>query len=96
MRSFVLAGTTALMLAAAPAALNAQGAPQTSAQANAPPPAPSTTVMTRPSGQALVTSNNPGNMTPPPASALNKTYPLCSRTLQDNCRNPGEGGAGGR
>jgi hypothetical protein len=27
-------------------------------------------------------------MTPQPAT---KTYPLCSKTLQDNCRNPGEG-----
>lgn len=25
----------------------------------------------------------------PPAEAMNKTYPKCTRTLQDNCRNPG-------
>lgn len=29
-----------------------------------------------------------GNMTPPPAEA--KDYPSCSRTVQDNCVNPGE------
>ncbi len=29
-----------------------------------------------------------GNMTPPPAEA--KDYPLCSRTVQDSCVNPGE------
>ncbi|HKT76132.1 MAG TPA: Fe-S oxidoreductase [Sphingobium sp.] len=31
-----------------------------------------------------------GNMTPPPAEA--KHYPLCSRTVQDSCINPGEAG----
>lgn len=30
-----------------------------------------------------------GAMTAPPAEAMNKTYPLCSRTVQDNCRNRG-------
>ena len=38
------------------------------------------------------TSANPvtvgGNMTPPPAET--KDYPLCSRTIQDSCINPGE------
>ena len=29
-----------------------------------------------------------GNMTPPPAEA--KDYPVCSRTVQDSCINPGE------
>ncbi|MDO7833512.1 Fe-S oxidoreductase [Sphingobium sp. HBC34] len=29
-----------------------------------------------------------GNMTPPPTGA--KDYPLCSRTVQDSCVNPGE------
>jgi hypothetical protein len=31
----------------------------------------------------------------PPAEAMNKTYPVCSRTVTDSCRNPGEGGATG-
>jgi hypothetical protein len=30
-----------------------------------------------------------GALTPPPATAMNKTYPVCSRTVQDSCRNPG-------
>ncbi|CDO37694.1 MULTISPECIES: hypothetical protein [Novosphingobium] len=30
-----------------------------------------------------------GALTPPPASAMNKDYPVCSKTVQDNCRNPG-------
>jgi hypothetical protein len=29
-----------------------------------------------------------GNMTPPPAEA--KDYPVCSKTVQDSCINPGE------
>jgi hypothetical protein len=28
-----------------------------------------------------------GALTPPPATAMNKDYPVCSRTVQDNCRN---------
>jgi hypothetical protein len=36
-----------------------------------------------------VTRNNPGNMTAPPPGAMNRTYPVCTRTLRDNCRNPG-------
>lgn len=30
-----------------------------------------------------------GALTAPPAEAMNKTYPVCTRTVQDNCRNPG-------
>jgi hypothetical protein len=63
------------------------------------PAAPAqTTVTTTPArpAQTTVVTNNPGNLTPPPPQALNKTYPVCSRTLQDNCQNPGEGGAPGR
>ncbi len=37
-----------------------------------------------------------GALTPAPADAMNKTYPVCTRKLQDNCQNPGEGGAPGR
>lgn len=33
---------------------------------------------------------------PPPASSVGKAYPVCTRTMQDNCQNPGEGGAPGR
>jgi hypothetical protein len=55
-----------------------------------------TTVSANPGGPAVVTHNNPGNVTPPPESAMNKTYPVCTRRLQDNCQNPGEGGAPGK
>lgn len=30
-----------------------------------------------------------GALTPPPPEAQNKTYPVCTRKLQDSCRNPG-------
>lgn len=30
-----------------------------------------------------------GALTPPPATAMNKDYPVCSKTVQDNCRNRG-------
>ena len=38
----------------------------------------------------------PGNMAPPPADAMNKTYPVCRGGMTDNCQNAGEGGAPGR
>lgn len=115
MRNILLAGATALALAALPTALNAQqDADEANAQARPAPPtttvtpnrgAPATvtpnadgsdTVSPNPGGPAVVTHNNPGNLSPPPASALNKTYPVCTRQLQDNCQNPGEGGAPGK
>lgn len=108
MRILLLAGAATLALAV-PAGLSAQ---QTAAQANAQnSPAPATTtvtttpaqpatttVTTTPAqpAQTTITTTNPGNLTPPPASAMNKTYPVCTRTLQDSCQNPGEGGAPGR
>lgn len=42
-------------------------------------------------GSAMSSSSQPmvqGNMTVPP-DAMNKTYPPCTRTLQDSCRNRG-------
>lgn len=30
-----------------------------------------------------------GAMTAPPAEAMNKVYPVCTRKLRDSCRNPG-------
>lgn len=30
-----------------------------------------------------------GALTPPPATAMNKEYPVCSKTVQDSCRNRG-------
>ena len=108
MRTFMLAGAAALTLTALPAALNAQTADQANVQGRSMPP--TTTVTADPGSatgvnpqpesttgsSAVVTLTNPGNLTPPPQSAMNKTYPVCTRTLQDNCQNPGEGGAPGR
>src|SRR5258706_14984312 len=34
-----------------------------------------------------------GALTPPPAQAMNKHYPLCSATIQDECVNPREAGS---
>ena len=34
-------------------------------------------------------ATNPGALTAPPPEAFNKVYPVCTRTLQDNCRNRG-------
>ena len=33
-----------------------------------------------------------GALTPPPASAMNKRYPLCSATIRDSCINPRQAG----
>jgi hypothetical protein len=109
MRKLLTIGAAALSLSALPAALNAQ---QSANEANAQnPPAPATTtVMTTPAeparttvvttpaqpAQTTIVTNKPGNLTAPPPQAFNKTYPVCTRTLQDNCQNPGEGGAPGR
>ena len=30
-----------------------------------------------------------GALTPPPPEAFNKVYPVCTRKIQDSCRNPG-------
>lgn len=57
------------------------------ANARAAPPSADTTGPVR---------NFPGNLTPPPASAMNKTYPVCRGNVQDSCQNPGEGGAPGK
>ena len=56
----------------------------------------SVVVSPNPGTPAVVTTTNPGNLAPPPASAMNKVYPVCTRRIQDSCQNPGEGGAPGR
>ena len=74
--------------------------PQTADAANAAarPAPPSTTVIAdaNPATPDAVVSSNPGNLAPPPAQALNKSYPICRGAVQDSCQNPGEGGAPGR
>jgi hypothetical protein len=113
MRTLMLAGAAALVIATVPAALGAQSqapeaaptvtqsaasvepVPETANQANADaPPLPTTEEVipgdTPSEPDRLVTTHH-GNMQPPPATALNKTYPVCTRDLQDDCRNRGEG-----
>lgn len=73
-------------------------APRSADQANAqatPAPPTVTIVPGAASGAGAVVTTYPGNDSGPPASALNKTYPVCTRELQDECQNPGEGGAPG-
>ena len=94
MRTILSAAAAAIALAAVPAVASAQGAAQANTQARV-PPATTTVTPGGPEG-AVITTNNPGNLTPPPASAMNKTYPVCTRGMTDNCQNAGEGGAPGR
>lgn len=55
-----------------------------------------TTAVTQPGSETLpqvtTVTTSSGNYAPPPATAMNKTYPLCSRTVQDSCINPREAG----
>ena len=76
-----------------PAAPPAQSADEANAQA-APAPATTTVETDAATGAGAVVTNFPGNATPPPPA--NKSYPVCSRKIQDECQNPGEGGAPGR
>ena len=107
MRTLLLAATA--LAVAVPTGLSAQQSADEANAQNQPAPATTTvittpaepartTVVTTPAqpAQTTIVTNNPGNLTAPPPQALSKTYPVCTRTLQDNCQNPGEGGAPGR
>jgi hypothetical protein len=64
------------------------------ANAQAAPAPPTTTVETdAATGAGAVVTTYPGNVSAPPVA--NKSYPVCTRKLQDECQNPGEGGAPG-
>ncbi len=79
--------------------------PPTVVQANPPGPGPATdTPPNPPTADSPVPPAMPadpsyqagpykGALTPPPAEAVNKVYPVCTSRLQDSCQNPGEGGA---
>lgn len=109
MRNLMLSGVAAIALAAVPAlaqesdnnagapADQAAAQPQSADEANAEaPPAPPTTTVEpdAASGAGAVVTTFPGNVTAPPPA--NRDYPVCTRKLQDECQNPGEGGAPGR
>jgi hypothetical protein len=73
-------------------------APRSAAEANAQAqPAPPTrdVITNETTGASTVVTTYPGNLTPPSAASLDKTYPVCNAHRQDNCQNPGEGGAPG-
>jgi glucose/arabinose dehydrogenase len=111
MRNLILSGVAAIALATVPAlaqetdndanasaqADQAAPQPQSADQANAeaaPAPATTTVVPEAASGAGAVVTTFPGNVTAPPPAA--RDYPVCTRKLQDECQNPGEGGAPGR
>jgi len=107
MRTLLLAATA--LAVAVPTGLGAQQSADEANAQNQPAPATTTvittpaepartTVVTTPAqpAQTTIVTNIPGNLTPPPPQAFNKVYPVCTRTLQDSCQNPGEGGAPGK
>ncbi len=70
--------------------------PADEANAQATPAPPTVTIVPgAASGAGGVVTTYPGNDNGPPASAFNKSYPVCTRELQDECQNLGEGGAPG-
>ncbi|WP_305095739.1 hypothetical protein [Croceibacterium aestuarii] len=81
--------------AAGKAKVTANTAAAANAQAAPPPSATAVVTDNDPATPPVVAHNDPGNLTAPPASVLNKTYPVCSRKVHDSCQNPGEGGAPG-
>jgi len=85
--------TPARPSAAAQAPPPVQSADQANAQA-APAPPTATVETDAATGAGAVVTTYPGNVSAPPAA--NRSYPVCTRKLQDECQNPGEGGAPGR
>jgi hypothetical protein len=57
------------------------------------PPNPSTAAEpvppARPADPGYQAGPYKGALTPPPPEAMNKVYPVCTRKIQDSCRNPG-------
>ncbi|KUR76906.1 hypothetical protein [Novosphingobium sp. FSW06-99] len=68
-----------------------QGTGQAAQQANPPDPvtAESTVAPALPADPAYHGGPYAGALTPPPAAAMGKTYPVCTRTLRDGCTNRG-------
>ncbi|HEY0960345.1 MAG TPA: hypothetical protein VGE05_13920 [Novosphingobium sp.] len=80
-------------MGATPPADQVQANPPSAEPASPTPPNPPTASTPVPPAQPADPSYNAGPykgaMTAPPPEALNKTYPVCSKTVQDNCRNRG-------
>ena len=84
------AGTTMPPLALAD---QVQANPPSSEPASATPPNPATASSKVPPAMPADPAYNAGPYkgaaTAAPAEAMNKTYPVCTRKVQDSCRNPG-------
>jgi len=96
MLKLLATGAFALSLVAGPAAVAQTAMPMGTMPADpaAPQvPADSPAASALPPTTPTAVSNA---VPPPPAADMNKSYPVCSRTMQDSCQNPGEGGAPGR
>lgn len=77
----------------APTVVETQANPQGAGVPSATPPNPMAAADPVPPAQPADPGYHAGPykgaLTPPPAEAMNKSYPVCSRTVQDNCRNRG-------
>lgn len=86
--------------AAGPAVVQTQANPTGAGVPSATPPNPSTAAEpvapAQPADPTYNAGPYKGALTPPPAEAQNKTYPVCTKAMQDNCQNRGEGGAPGK
>jgi hypothetical protein len=77
--------------ASAPAQIQANPRGEGPATDTAPDPATADTPVApaMPADPSYQAGPYKGALTAPPADAMNKTYPVCTRKLQDNCRNRG-------
>lgn len=97
MRPIFHAGCAALAVLAAPISLSAQteSATVTTAEGRTytPTPDPQAAAQAVPPAMPADASYQggpyKGALTPPPETAMNKTYPVCTSKLQDSCRNHG-------
>lgn len=101
--ALMLASTSPLLAAQQPTPPMPMPMPE---QVQANPPGPGTPSVTPPNPETATTPVPPtmpadpgyqaspykGALSPPPAEAMNKSYPLCTATLRDSCVNPGEAG----
>ncbi|MFT4028048.1 MAG: hypothetical protein QM676_14815 [Novosphingobium sp.] len=104
----VIASTAVLALGSSAAFAQPADAPVVQTQANPPgegtptatPPNPSTAsepvAPAQPADPSYQAGPYKGALTAPPAEAMGKAYPLCSKTVTDACQNRGESGAPGR
>lgn len=78
---------------APPPPVQEQANPQGSGQPTATPPDPATANDPVPPAQPADPNYNAGPykgaLTAPPPQEMNKTYPVCTKKIQDSCRNPG-------